>query len=443
MTDAEMLKFAIENGIIDTALVREKIEMQKRQEILKAHPYDIWQGSGKRKLWYTYLPDPKKGRIQKTRSTREKLEDMIVEFYQENEKAEKEQIASKKITMEQLFPEWLRYKSQLNAAGSYIKKLYTTWNRFYKNEPIIHSDIRDLTETELEVWAYKMVSNYKFTKKQYYNVTVIIRQSLEYAKKVGYIQKVPFTVKMNPKNFKEEVKKQDETQVFMMDEQPIVEQACWKRWRENSKYTAPLAILFSFRTGLRVGELVALKWSDINDSYLTICREEVEDYVIDKDNRVVYNGVVVAEHTKGSYGTREVYLTEEAHNILGKIKESNEKYGNECENYVFCIGNERLKESTVIKRLYDMCDDAGIPRKSTHKIRKTVISTMIDGGVNINTIRKMVGHKKESTTYRSYCFDRRPKEEREELFENVLNSQSFKSINNIQVNQGQSENLPA
>ena len=50
MTDAEMLKFAIENGIIDTALVREKIEMQKRQEILKAHPYDIWQGSGKRKL---------------------------------------------------------------------------------------------------------------------------------------------------------------------------------------------------------------------------------------------------------------------------------------------------------------------------------------------------------------------------------------------------------
>lgn len=443
MTDAEMLKFAIENGIIDTALVREKIEMQKREEILKAHPYDIWQGSGKKKLWYTYLPDKGKGRIQKTRSTREKLEDMIVDFYQENEREEKEKIAAKRITLEQLFPEWLRYKSQLNTAGSYVKKLYTTWNRYYKNEPIIHSDMRDLTETELEVWAYNMIKKYDFSKKQYYNVTVIIRQSLEYAKKVGYIEQSPFTVKISSKNFKKELKKQDETQVFMTNEQPIVEQNCWSKWTERPRYTAPLAILFSFRTGLRVGELVALKWSDINGSYITIQREEVEDYFIDKDNRVVYNGTIVVEHTKGSVGTREVYLTEEAQNILRKIQESNEEYGNKCGDFVFCIGNERLKESSVIKRLYDMCDDAGIPRKSTHKIRKTVISSLIDGGVNINTIRKMVGHKKESTTYGSYCYDRRPKEEREELFENVLNSQSYRSIKVQEVNQGQSENLTA
>lgn len=443
MTDAEMLKFAIENGIIDTALVREKIEMQKREEILKAHQYDIWQGSGKKKLWYTYLPDKEKGRIQKTRSTKEKLEDMIVEFYQENERVEKEKIASKRITLEQLFPEWLRYKSQLNTAGSYIKKLYTTWNRHYKNESIVHSDIRDLTETELEVWAYNMIKKYDFSKKQYYNVTVIIRQSLEYAKKVGYIEQSPFTVKISSNNFKKETKKQDETQVFMTNEQPIVEQTCWSTWTERPRYTAPLAILFSFRTGLRVGELVALKWRDINGSYITIQREEVEDYVIDKDNRVVYNGTIVVERTKGSYGTREVYLTEEAQNILRKIKESNEEYGNKCGDFIFCIGNERLKESSVIKRLYDMCDDAGIPRKSTHKIRKTVISSLIDGGVNINTIRKMVGHKKESTTYGSYCFDRRPKEEREELFENVLNSQSYRSIKIQEVNQSQSENMTA
>ena len=47
-----------------------------------------------------------------------------------------------------------------------------------------------------------------------------------------------------------------------------------------------------------------------------------------------------------------------------------------------------------------------IERKSSHKARKTCISTMIDGGVNINTIREMVGHADERTTYNNYCFDR-------------------------------------
>ena len=37
MTDAELLKFAIENGMLDTALVQERIEMQKRIELLKMH----------------------------------------------------------------------------------------------------------------------------------------------------------------------------------------------------------------------------------------------------------------------------------------------------------------------------------------------------------------------------------------------------------------------
>ena len=47
MSDAELLKVAIENGMIDTALVQEKIEMQKRKEILDKHPYKIYQGKMK------------------------------------------------------------------------------------------------------------------------------------------------------------------------------------------------------------------------------------------------------------------------------------------------------------------------------------------------------------------------------------------------------------
>ncbi len=43
----------------------------------------------------------------------------------------------------------------------------------------------------------------------------------------------------------------------------------------NYKDTAPYAILLSFQLGLRVGELIALKWSDISKGVIHIQRQEV------------------------------------------------------------------------------------------------------------------------------------------------------------------------
>lgn len=61
-----------------------------------------------------------------------------------------------------------------------------------------------------------------------------------------------------------------------------------------------------------------------------------------------------------------------------------------------------------------------IPYRSPHKIRKTAISSMIDGGMNINTIRKFVGHEDERTTYSNYCYDRRTSEQVLNQLENAL-----------------------
>lgn len=55
-----------------------------------------------------------------------------------------------------------------------------------------------------------------------------------------------------------------------------------------------------------------------------------------------------------------------------------------------------------------------------HKIRKTYISALIDGNININEIRKQVGHEDERTTLRNYCFNRYTRNQTEEQMENAL-----------------------
>ncbi len=54
--------------------------------------------------------------------------------------------------------------------------------------------------------------------------------------------------------------------------------------------------------------------------------------------------------------------------------------------------------------------------------RKTFISSLIDAGMNINTIREWVGHAEEQTTWGSYCYDRRTTDERREILESALSS---------------------
>jgi len=39
--NTELLKYAVENGIIDLEHVQEEIEMKEREELLKKHPYSI------------------------------------------------------------------------------------------------------------------------------------------------------------------------------------------------------------------------------------------------------------------------------------------------------------------------------------------------------------------------------------------------------------------
>lgn len=66
------------------------------------------------------------------------------------------------------------------------------------------------------------------------------------------------------------------------------------------------------------------------------------------------------------------------------------------------------------------CEQIRTPHKSTHSARKTYVSTLIDANVNINTVRKAVGHADERTTYRNYVFDRSTPAEKMKKFEAAL-----------------------
>ena len=95
-----------------------------------------------------------------------------------------------------------------------------------------------------------------------------------------------------------------------------------KDFERNVELTTALAVVLNFSLGLRVGELVALKWKDLKDSYLHIRRMEQKQYEQLPEGKWHYH-IEVVEHTKSDAGYRTIYVVSSALEIFERIRQSN------------------------------------------------------------------------------------------------------------------------
>ena len=130
--------------------------------------------------------------------------------------------------------------------------------------------------------------------------------------------------------FKQVAKKTGKTETYNTEELKDLNKYLDFKFSET-KDTVFLALKMNFLLGLRVGELVALKWENgIDLNHLHIVREEIKDRV--------NNTYSVVEHTKTNTG-RFVCLVPKAINILQKVPKESE--------YIFIRNNERITSRQI------------------------------------------------------------------------------------------------
>lgn len=203
----------------------------------------------------------------------------------------------------------------------------------------------------------------------------------EYAIRKKYLTENPMDKVQILVKFKQVVRKTGKTETYNSDELKDLNQYLDRMYTETLD-TAFLAVKLNFLLGLRVGELVALKWDDyININNLHIVREEVRNQVT--------NQYEVVEHTKTNRD-RFVVLVPKAINILQKIERTGD--------YIFMRDSERLTSRQIAYVLEKYAERQGLSTKSTHKMRKTFASNLNASGVPIDCIRELLGHSNLNTT---------------------------------------------
>lgn len=156
---------------------------------------------------------------------------------------------------------------------------------------------------------------------------------------------------------------------------------------------------FVLQTGLRTGELIGLRWSDIDFENRTMKIERTMEYRYKV-------GEWRAGPPKSKSGYRTIPLTDEAIRILENQRSKNKSLKlvpMEWKDIVFlCRKGTPVKNSTYDTGLFKYCDRVGIPRFSMHVLRHTFATRCIECGMKPKTLQKILGHSNIGITMNLY-----------------------------------------
>ena len=156
---------------------------------------------------------------------------------------------------------------------------------------------------------------------------------------------------------------------------------------------------FILETGLRTGELIGLRWEDVDFKQRTINIQRSVYYKYDSAEFVV-------GEPKSEAGYRTIPLTQTAYNILlAKRKEAEQRkiFSLMYNDYVFLNKKGNLsKNSSYDEALYHLADKAGIKRFSMHTLRHTFATRAIEANMNPKTLQVILGHSDVSITMGLY-----------------------------------------
>ncbi|MBR6148685.1 MAG: tyrosine-type recombinase/integrase [Lachnospiraceae bacterium] len=156
---------------------------------------------------------------------------------------------------------------------------------------------------------------------------------------------------------------------------------------------------FILQTGIRTGELIGLRWSDIDFENRTMKIERTMEYRYSV-------GEWRSGPPKSKSGIRTIPLTDEAIRILKDQRSKNKSLKLipiEWSDTVFlCRDGTPVKNSTYDTGLFKYCDRAGIPRFSMHVLRHTFATRCIEAGMKPKTLQKILGHSNINITMNLY-----------------------------------------
>ncbi len=148
-------------------------------------------------------------------------------------------------------------------------------------------------------------------------------------------------------------------------------------------------VLLALNTGLRIGELCALKWEDVTESYL----------IVDK----------TMQRLKGDYGKTEIIIDSPKSNSSKRIiplpkfiARFAECFRKESGYVISTARTPYCEPRTVQQRFREITEETGLIGVTFHTLRHTFATRCIEAGFDVKTLSEILGHSDVKTTLNRY-----------------------------------------
>ena len=212
-------------------------------------------------------------------------------------------------------------------------------------------------------------------------IITVIQNSLKLAYALGTIKEYAADKIRRPKT------KEKEVTCFTLSEQKKIERAALA-----GKKTKWLGIVVCLYTGLRIGELLALEWKDVDfqKGVLTVSKSRHEG----KDENGRYAHIVESPKTVSS--RRCIPLPKQILCELRMLKRKSRSL------YVISNGESSIPVRSYQRSFERLLKKLDIPHKGFHALRHTFATRALECGMDVKMLSELLGHKDPAVTLRRY-----------------------------------------
>lgn len=276
------------------------------------------------------------------------------------------------LTINEVMTEWLYESKNQLKISSYQK--YNTIFTNHISDQIGELPIKYLTSQIITQFTDNLLSE-ELSRETVNLVLIVLGMGLSYAKE-RYKVSIPEIHLLKTAKSK--------TEAFSEAEQQILVQYLLS---QNDIFS--FGILLALYTGLRIGEVCALKWEDITDNTIHICK--------------------TMQRLKNSDGVTEVMIlppkTDSSDRVIpipAVLKTIIEQH-RQGSGYILARSNGKFTEPRLLQNKFaKILAECGIEKTNFHTLRHTFATRCIESGVDVKTLSELLGHSDVKTTLNRY-----------------------------------------